>query len=228
MIANSLTFKAYFYQRLHSNSVMSVLLTQFVRFTTSQQFLADLEKHVGAQSKDSDSIFYGDILRTIWADAINVFVMFSPHPVLCQCNVSVLEHTLDGHRDHKMLQSLRVPQLLPACTLVERWTTSLSDTVVSNTSLIAGVKKMTAKAAKTVKYGSNVDGISTAEPEQYAKRFIAFMGDAIEWSSLYIHSTNLYRICFALWLDASNSFVVAFSLLLITIVTCWLCCVFMI
>ena len=42
---------------------MSVLLTQFVRFTTSQQFLADLEKHVGAQkSKDSDSIFYGDIL----------------------------------------------------------------------------------------------------------------------------------------------------------------------
>ena len=27
--------------------------------------LADLEKHVGAQSKDSDSIFYGDILRTI-------------------------------------------------------------------------------------------------------------------------------------------------------------------
>ena len=58
--------------------------------------------------------------------------------------------------------------------------TSLPDAVVSNTSLIAGVKKMTAKAAKTVKYGSNVDGISTAEPEQYAKRFIAFMGDAIE------------------------------------------------
>ena len=112
--------------------------------------------------------------------------MFSPHLVLCCCvnamyqYLQCREHTRDGHRDHKMLQSLRVPQLLPGCTLVERWTTSLSDTVVSNTSLIAGVKKMTAKAAKTVKYGSNVDGISTAEPEQYAKRFIAFMGDAIE------------------------------------------------
>ena len=40
---------------------------------------------------------------------------------------------------------------------------------------------MTAKAAKTVKYGGSVDGISTCEPEQYAKRFLAFMGDAIEW-----------------------------------------------
>ena len=145
------------------------------------------------------------MLWTMWADAIKVSVMLSPYPMLCQRNV-------DGHRDHKTLQSLRVPESLPGCTLVERWTTSLPDTVVSNTSLIAGVKKMTAKAAKTVKYGSNVDGISTAEPEQYAKRFIAFMGDAIEWSSLYIHSTNLYCICFALWLDASNSFVVAFSL----------------
>lgn len=43
-----------------------------------------------------------------------------------------------------------------------------------------GVKKMTAKAAKTVKYGSSVDGISTAEPDQYSKRFLAFMADAIE------------------------------------------------
>jgi len=34
-----------------------------------------------------------------------------------------------------------------------------------------GVKKAAAKAAKTVKYGSSVDGISTAEPEQYAKRY---------------------------------------------------------
>ena len=41
---------------------------------------------------------------------------------------------------------------------------------------------MTAKAAKTVKYGASVEGISTAEPDQYAKRFLAFMGDAIEWS----------------------------------------------
>jgi len=43
-----------------------------------------------------------------------------------------------------------------------------------------GVKKMTAKAAKTVKYGSSVDGISTVEPDQYAKRFLAFMDEAIE------------------------------------------------
>ena len=45
---------------------------------------------------------------------------------------------------------------------------------------VPGVKKMTAKAAKTVKYGSSVDGISTAEPDQYSKRFLAFMADAIE------------------------------------------------
>lgn len=37
-----------------------------------------------------------------------------------------------------------------------------------------------AKAAKTVKYGSNVDGISTCDPEQYAKRFHEFMDKAIE------------------------------------------------
>jgi len=44
-----------------------------------------------------------------------------------------------------------------------------------------GVKKMTAKAAKTVKYGSSVDGISTAEPDQYGKRFLAFLTEeAIE------------------------------------------------
>lgn len=43
-----------------------------------------------------------------------------------------------------------------------------------------GVKKQAAKAAKTVKYGSNVDGISTCDPEQYAKRFIDFMSKAIE------------------------------------------------
>jgi len=43
-----------------------------------------------------------------------------------------------------------------------------------------GVKKKTAKAAKTVKYGSSVDGISTIEPEIYAKRFLAFVEDAIE------------------------------------------------
>lgn len=43
-----------------------------------------------------------------------------------------------------------------------------------------GVKKQAAKAAKTVKYGSNVDGISTCDPEQYAKRFIEFIEKAIE------------------------------------------------
>lgn len=43
-----------------------------------------------------------------------------------------------------------------------------------------GVKKQAAKAAKTVKYGSNVDGISTCDPEQYARRFIDFMFKAIE------------------------------------------------
>lgn len=43
-----------------------------------------------------------------------------------------------------------------------------------------GVKKQAAKAAKTVKYGSNVDGISTCDPEQYAKRFIDFISKAIE------------------------------------------------
>lgn len=43
-----------------------------------------------------------------------------------------------------------------------------------------GVKKQAAKAAKTVKYGSNVDGISTCDPEQYGKRFIEFLSKAIE------------------------------------------------
>jgi 1-phosphatidylinositol-5-phosphate 4-kinase len=43
-----------------------------------------------------------------------------------------------------------------------------------------GMKKAAAKAAKTMKYGSSVEGISTVEPEQYAKRFIAFIADAIE------------------------------------------------
>lgn len=43
-----------------------------------------------------------------------------------------------------------------------------------------GVKKQAAKAAKTVKYGSNVDGISTCDPEQYGRRFIDFISKAIE------------------------------------------------
>jgi len=43
-----------------------------------------------------------------------------------------------------------------------------------------GIKKAAAKAAKTMKYGSDVDGISTAEPGEYSKRFLAFINEAIE------------------------------------------------
>lgn len=42
-----------------------------------------------------------------------------------------------------------------------------------------GFKKQAAKAAKTVKYGSQVDGISTCDPEQYAKRFLEFINDKV-------------------------------------------------
>ncbi|XP_066976738.1 phosphatidylinositol 5-phosphate 4-kinase type-2 alpha [Macrobrachium rosenbergii] len=42
-----------------------------------------------------------------------------------------------------------------------------------------GVKKQAAKAAKTVKYLSNADGISTVEPDQYGRRFLDFMNQAI-------------------------------------------------
>jgi 1-phosphatidylinositol-5-phosphate 4-kinase len=43
-----------------------------------------------------------------------------------------------------------------------------------------GVKKQAAKVAKTVKYGSSADGISTVDPEQYASRFLDFVANAIE------------------------------------------------
>jgi hypothetical protein len=43
-----------------------------------------------------------------------------------------------------------------------------------------GVKKQAAKVAKTVKYGSSSDGISTVDPEQYAARFLEFVSNAIE------------------------------------------------
>jgi len=43
-----------------------------------------------------------------------------------------------------------------------------------------GMKKQAAKVAKTVKYGSSVDGISTVEPDQYASRFLEFVSKAIE------------------------------------------------
>lgn len=42
------------------------------------------------------------------------------------------------------------------------------------------LKKQAAKVAKTVKYGSSVDGISTVEPDQYASRFLDFIKKAIE------------------------------------------------
>lgn len=65
---------------------------------------------------------------------------------------------------------------------------SLSDASVKEIYFIAlidvlthyGVKKQAAKAAKTVKYGANVDGISTCDPEQYGKRFIEFISNALE------------------------------------------------
>jgi len=37
-----------------------------------------------------------------------------------------------------------------------------------------GVKKRTANAAKTMKYGAGAE-ISTVEPEQYARRFLMFI-----------------------------------------------------
>ena len=55
-------------------------------------------------------------------------------------------------------------------------------TKITNSRLcFSGVKKQAAKVAKTVKYGSNVEGISTVEPEQYALRFLEFISNAIEW-----------------------------------------------
>jgi len=42
------------------------------------------------------------------------------------------------------------------------------------------VKKQAAKVAKTVKYGSSADGISTVDPDQYATRFLDFVANAIE------------------------------------------------
>jgi len=52
-------------------------------------------------------------------------------------------------------------------------------------------EKAAAKAAKTVKYGSEVDGISTAEPEQYSKRFLAFINEAIEWTCVRNQNNNV-------------------------------------
>ena len=57
------------------------------------------------------------------------------------------------------------------------------------------------QAAKTVKYGSSVDGISTAEPEQYAKRWDAFFREqyakiweafsyAKRWGAFFLRSST--------------------------------------
>ncbi|KJH53020.1 1-phosphatidylinositol-4-phosphate 5-kinase [Dictyocaulus viviparus] len=42
-----------------------------------------------------------------------------------------------------------------------------------------GVKKRTATAAKTVKYGSDVENISTVKPDQYARRLLDFITRAV-------------------------------------------------
>jgi 1-phosphatidylinositol-5-phosphate 4-kinase len=42
-----------------------------------------------------------------------------------------------------------------------------------------GARKRAAHAAKTVKHGSNAE-ISTVRPEQYARRFLDFMGRIVE------------------------------------------------
>jgi 1-phosphatidylinositol-5-phosphate 4-kinase len=38
-----------------------------------------------------------------------------------------------------------------------------------------GVKKRTASAAKSVKYGAEAENISTVKPEQYARRLLEFV-----------------------------------------------------
>ncbi|CAJ0941881.1 unnamed protein product, partial [Mesorhabditis belari] len=42
-----------------------------------------------------------------------------------------------------------------------------------------GVKKRTATAAKTVKYGSDAENISTVKPDQYARRLVEFVSKAL-------------------------------------------------
>ena len=50
------------------------------------------------------------------------------------------------------------------------------------------------QAAKTVKYGSSVDGISTAEPEQYAKRWDAFFREqyAKIWDVFFTQKAGMH------------------------------------
>jgi 1-phosphatidylinositol-5-phosphate 4-kinase len=42
-----------------------------------------------------------------------------------------------------------------------------------------GVKKRTASAAKSVKYGSEAENISTVKPEQYGRRLVEFATKAV-------------------------------------------------
>merc|ERR1712113_1000613 len=100
---------------------------------------------------------------------------------------SVVEGLIDPERDIyaipsqvlimiRMLCSRQISQGLGESNNHEIYFLSIIDILTHY-----GVKKMTAKAAKTVKYGSSVDGISTAEPDQYGKRFLSFLNEeAIE------------------------------------------------
>ena len=96
---------------------------------------------------------------------VNASIFGSKHA--CHC------HHL--HHSESLLTALECG--IDICFIYKHYIINHSDCVII---FISGVKKMTAKAAKTVKYGSSVDGISTVEPDQYAKRFLAFMDEAIE------------------------------------------------
>lgn len=92
----------------------------------------------------------------------------------------VKEHSLG--REYEFAAGDIVPELdiyaIPSCEaapIKEIYFVAIIDVLTHY-----GVKKQAAKAAKTVKYGGNVDGISTCDPEQYARRFIDFMTKAIE------------------------------------------------
>ncbi|KAL4002680.1 Phosphatidylinositol 5-phosphate 4-kinase type-2 alpha [Acanthocheilonema viteae] len=46
-----------------------------------------------------------------------------------------------------------------------------------------GVKKKTASAAKAVKYGLDADNISTVKPDQYARRLLDFVSNAVNYNT---------------------------------------------
>lgn len=53
-----------------------------------------------------------------------------------------------------------------------------------------GVKKRTESAAKSVKYGSEADNISTVKPEQYAKRLLEFVNKNVLSPSIFLPTTS--------------------------------------